>query len=91
VPVCISDQQARLHVAAETLALLVAVPLSVYFAARRDLPMWARIAAGAVAAGTLAVDGYLLRRYLRSGGVGTVAPRVYSCTSHAGGSVLLRC
>jgi hypothetical protein len=49
---------------AETIALVAVTPLLVYFATRRELPDWARLGAGAAAAGTVLVDGWLLGRYL---------------------------
>jgi hypothetical protein len=67
--VLISDKQRRLHMRSELLAVLVVAPFSFWLASRRELPRGARVAAGVLGVATLAVDGYLLSRYL---GVGTV-------------------
>ena len=53
------------HVAAEGIALVAALPLSVYAAANPRLPIWARVGFGVLAAGTAVVDGGLLLSYLR--------------------------
>lgn len=62
---CISPRQRQVHVASETVAVLVIAPFLAYLAQRRALPTWARVGAAAVAVGTLVVDGWLLSRYLR--------------------------
>ena len=62
--VCITAQQRRVHVYAETLAVVLVAPLLGYAATQRELPDWARYGLGAAALGTLLVDGWLLKRYL---------------------------
>lgn len=59
--------QRKIHIAGEIAALAVVVPFCVYLAtrSRKQLPTWARITAGAIGAGTLFIDGYLLTRTLR--------------------------
>ncbi len=64
--VCISEQQRRVHVWSETVAVVAVAPLLAYLATRRELPDWARLGLGAAAVGTLLVDGWLLSRYLSS-------------------------
>lgn len=62
---CITEQQRQVHVVSELVALVFVAPLLGYVATRRELPDWARYGVGAAALGTLLVDGWLLRRYLR--------------------------
>lgn len=61
---CITEQQRRVHVAAETVALLAVAPLLLWVATQRQLPDWARMGAGVAGVGTLLVDGWLLSKYL---------------------------
>jgi hypothetical protein len=62
--VVVSRGQRSVHVASESVAVLAVVPFMLYLATRKELPRWARIASGVIAAGTLVVDGGLLARYL---------------------------
>jgi type IV secretory pathway TrbD component len=65
--ICIPEAQRQVHVAAETAALVLVVPFLGWIAAQRGLAPWARWTAGAVALGTLAVDGWLLSKYATAG------------------------
>jgi hypothetical protein len=58
-------EQKQLHVAAEIAALTVVAPVTAYIAATNpDMKRWQRLFLYAVAAGTIAVDGYLLVQWL---------------------------
>ena len=59
------EQRRKLHIASETAALALALPLSVYAAASPRLPGLARVGFGLVSVGTAVVDSVLLRSYLR--------------------------
>jgi hypothetical protein len=61
--VCISPEQRRVHVAGEVLAVAVVAPLLLYVAATTKDPV-ARSVSLAVGLGTLAVDSWLLWRWL---------------------------
>lgn len=61
--VCIPESQRALHVRSETIAVVAIAPFMAWLATRRELPTWARVVSGLVAAGTLAVDGKLLSAY----------------------------
>ena len=63
--ITISRTQRNVHVLAETLALFVAAPLTVYIAhTATGLASWQRDFLWALATGTVLVDGYLLHKYL---------------------------
>ena len=64
---CITDDQRELHVASEAVAVFAVTPFMFWLAAQKSLPDWARGASLVIGAGTLAVDGYLLWQYARSG------------------------
>lgn len=65
--VCISKTQRNVHVAAEALAVFVVAPLTGYIAWKnKDLPDWSRVFLGAVAVGTIVIDGGLLISYWRA-------------------------
>ncbi len=60
----ISPRQAKVHRTSEGLALLFAVPVTLWAATRnRKLTKTEKLGLGAVAVGTLVVDGVLYRRY----------------------------
>lgn len=59
----ISDEQRNIHVGGEIMALAVVAPFLAHLSTRRDLPKWARLLSGSIAAGTLLVDGWLLWKY----------------------------
>ena len=60
----ISPQQAKLHKATEGLAVAVFAPVSLWIATRqRKLTIVEKLTLGALALGTLAVDGHLYSRY----------------------------
>jgi hypothetical protein len=63
----ISRTQRDLHVAAETIAVVVAAPFSIWLALQQKypLPQWARILSGTIGVGTLAIDGGLLFQFLK--------------------------
>lgn len=65
--VCISETQRKVHMTAEALALLVAVPFTAYLALKPSdrLEPWERTGLGALALGTAVVDGALLYNYWR--------------------------
>jgi hypothetical protein len=65
--VTISRGQRHVHVAAETVAVFAVVPFMGYLATRKELPDWARATSGAIAVGTLIIDGGLLLSYTRKG------------------------
>lgn len=61
----VSKERKQLHVASELVALTAVAPVTAYIAATNpQLPRWQRWFLYAVAAGTLAVDGYLLAQWL---------------------------
>ena len=64
--VSIPSSQRDLHIASEWVALVVAVPALAWVALNPDVPRTARTIAGAVALGTLLIDGALLLRWYRS-------------------------
>jgi hypothetical protein len=58
-------EQKQLHVAAEVAALTVVAPVTAYIALTSpEMKRWQRAFLLAVAAGTLAIDGYLLVQWL---------------------------
>jgi len=63
--VCITEGQRRWHLFGETVAMLVAVPFSVYLATRKQLPLWARGTAATIGAVTLVLDLTSIVRYTR--------------------------
>lgn len=58
------DKRRKVHVASESVALVTALPLAIYGATTKRLPIWARVGFGALAAGTAVVDGVLLHSYV---------------------------
>ena len=60
---CISENQRSVHVVGEAAALVLVAPFMVWIAARRELPVGARLLGLGIAAGTLIVDGGLLIRW----------------------------
>jgi hypothetical protein len=62
-PVLITEGQRRLHVASEWVAVALVVPALGWVALNPRVPRTARWIAGAVAVGSLLVDGYLLTRW----------------------------
>lgn len=62
--VCISEAQRRVHIVAETAALAVVAPFTVWLATRKELPVGVRALSAAIGATTLVVDGLLLDRFL---------------------------
>lgn len=63
----ISPKQVRVHRTGEGLALLVGLPILAWVATRdRKLSTYEKVALGAIAAGTLILDGYLWTRYRRA-------------------------
>jgi len=64
--VCIPRRQRDVHVASETAAVLFVAPLLGWIAATGKLTPEARVALGAVAVGTVLIDGGLLRAYRKS-------------------------
>lgn len=62
--VSISEDQRTVHMAFETFALIIGVPFLTYLALNKDLPNWARVISGAMALGTVVVDGGLLLSYM---------------------------
>ena len=52
----ISPRQQRIHERTEWLSVLFVLPFTVYLATRKELPPWARVAAGALGVGILYVD-----------------------------------
>jgi hypothetical protein len=63
--VTIPDQQVRLHVVGESLALIFVVPAMTYLATRKDVPGHVRAIAGGTALFSLLVDGWLLYQYAK--------------------------
>ena len=64
----ISPKQAKLHKRTEGFALAVAVPTTLWVATRkRKLTNTEKLALGALAVGTVAVDGHLYARYRKAG------------------------
>lgn len=63
--VTITRTQRHVHVAAETVAVFAVVPFMGYLATRKELPDWARATSGAIALGTLIIDGGLLLAYTK--------------------------
>lgn len=61
--VVISDEQARFHQFWEGASVLVQLPFLVYLGTRRQLPLWARAGAWAMAGLIIYVDGGLLLRW----------------------------
>lgn len=61
--VYVPSAQRNVHVAAEAVAVFAVTPFMIYLSTRSTLPMWARVASGVIAAGTLAIDGGLLWRF----------------------------
>jgi len=61
--VCVSERQRQIHVASEAVAVVAIAPLLLYVAATTKDPV-ARSVTLAVGLGTLAVDSYLLWRWL---------------------------
>jgi hypothetical protein len=61
--VTVSEKQKTVHQVSEAVAVFLVTPFMIWLATREELPDWARVTSGAVALGTLAVDGWLLCRY----------------------------
>lgn len=62
----IDPAQRRVHVASELIAVLLVVPFGLYLAADSRQRSWVRLAGGALAVGTLIVDGSLLLRWAQT-------------------------
>ena len=59
------EEQRKLHMASEALAIGAVAPVSAYIAATNpQLPRWQRTFLYGLAVGTLIVDGYLLGKWL---------------------------
>lgn len=61
--ICINPQQQRLHVASELVAVLLVAPVTLYMASKATDPT-TRAIGMAIGIGTLAVDGWLLLRWI---------------------------
>lgn len=71
--IAISPRQRTVHVVTEAASVLLYMPFLFYLATRRSLPSWARVTAGLMGLGVLAVDGGLILTWLKRGqGEGTV-------------------
>ena len=60
----VGGNQRKLHMVTEFAALTIVTPFMFLLAANQKLPAATRVAAGAVGAGTLIVDGVLLYSWL---------------------------
>ncbi len=65
---CIPEEQRKLHVTTEAIAVFAVAPFMFYLTAQRKLPVWARAVSFGVGVGTLLVDGSLLLRNLQRQG-----------------------
>ena len=63
-PTCIPDDQREVHVVTESIAVFAVAPFMFWLSAQKELPDWARGVSFVVGAGTVAVDGWLLWRYV---------------------------
>lgn len=63
---CIPEEQRKMHVTTEAIALITVAPFMFYLTAQRTLPPWARAAAFGLGVSTLLIDGSLLFRNLRA-------------------------
>jgi hypothetical protein len=61
--ICIPEEQRRLHVTSEALALVIVTPFMFYVSAQRELPPWARATSFGIGVSTALIDGWLLWRY----------------------------
>ena len=65
-PTCISRGQRRLHIAGEAAAVFLVSPFLGYLALKGGhLTKSDRYALGAIVLGSLAIDGYLLRKFTK--------------------------
>ena len=63
-PTCIPDDQREVHIIAESVAVFAVAPFMFWLSAQKALPEWARGVSFVVGAGTVAVDGWLLWKYV---------------------------
>jgi hypothetical protein len=61
---CISAEQKAIHTTSETVAVLAVAPFMIWLATQKGLPDWARAMSAVIGVGTIAIDGWLLTKYL---------------------------